>query len=1246
VIPDPLVSSATTTGPEIEDPWAAATPIAPPPGATGAQAIEDPWAASMPTPPAATPPPVEMAGPPKMDNRTGILDVAKEVPLGILSGVARASGQVVNAIGGGAEFVGSLFDRDDDPRTLNGLQRSGRKIQRFGQQATENADLVEFNTTSGKIAQFGGEMGTHVLATLATASTLPTVNAGLLGQSLRMSVAAVPMTAAQSYGNESLVQAGAELLGADELAKTFEGNAFLRIASDIGLDAALGVAADIGLAKLVTVKSALKKKAAKSVVETVAEAPVSPVMREAGGPIVDSRRLLPGMSTGQPHGPAIPMGGQIPTSEVDARLARAAAQAPGTPPGIEVVPGIGGRSARAQSRLIGQADEAATTSAMNAEGAARSASASQMVDEDATLVLEDAAKQAAANRYATGGLILNGGIIPPLSEFKTEVGRRALRSGGMIGVGLTMQQAEDERLQATGKEIVAWGIMSALYPHFKTAGIRGGTMIRDAMSQSPTGVKVLNAMSYDILADPITKELAAEYEQIVAKGKARAAELATAARRLGPNADRRISDLIERESFESMAGEDTPQVLALAQRISDEFTAIGRAKVELGLLSPETVARHEGQYLKRIYGVHLADNVTSEVQLSGGRKVRITPDGRRLDLPDEVRNALGEVREASLRTEIGVAEGYRSIAAAHIFTKLKSVPGAILPESVMARESYQAARKAYLEAAAAKAPKQDLLDLKLAMRNAQKMEAGLAAEFAKPKAGWRRMPDTEGMGALRNMVVKEDVADYLDQLPDNQTGGKMLKLLGLWKKSKTVWNPGTHVGNMMSNVSMAHMGGLPVGKQRSALTKAWRSWAAYDDDVRFLAERGILDRGLPTFGDPQFGGTLDDKLRSLFETTRPETRSALEAGGVTPKSGLRKAYDRADHAAIAAYSKEDGVFRVALFQHLTQNKGMARGAAADFVHRQFVDYGTRSPALRTIGRYASPFVLFPAKAIPHIADQVMQYPERWLTLMAMWGGMDQWSRRQVGPMDFTDLPENERYKGYLMPGRVQIDAPMKAVGKVLGIEDEDTGIRYTIDAARWTPFSAITGSPAPGTAASQLNPKIPQVFAPSGPLLDAGTVAAGRDPYTGDELYKPWYSPEQKAKVLIGQIFKFIGPTAFTVHLPRVEEDVYNLDQKAAALDALGVFGLRPQRVAPGNQASRAEWEKRKSLVEVKSWFNREMRKAENSPDRQDELTGEYEANLMRVERNYLQQLGEYEAAKEMMQSANAAQVGVQLTPR
>jgi len=830
----------------------------------------------------------------------------------------------------------------------------------------------------------------------------------------------------------------------------------------------------------------------------------------------------------------------------------------------------------------------------------------------------------AGKAFDIGGVIGEG--------LRTPAGRRVMGQAGVGALGYGLSQSEDERLKATGELTMGLAAASFAYPALKKASQYGGIRIRDALTQTEAGRKVLNTLSYDILADPRVKQLVENAVEEMARYRAVGQQLAAEARRLGPQGDRVVSDLVERENFEQvMSPDDMAAATALANRVADAVQGLGRDKASLGLISPETLAKRERTYLRRMYGtvegeraaeaaMGPEDFLTQAPQYGQGKTFRIQGEKVRQDLTPEQRLALGEIRESSYRIAETFGRGGRDVATARLFTTLADLPGAVEPRFKQAFDAAVEA-KAARDAARSSGDAEAARQANQAYLAARQQMAQIAEEFSKGGA-YVKMPDTPALGVLRGAVVRKDVADYLNNVPAfGNTQSVWNKVLSAWKQIHTVYNPGTHVGNFVSNAAMVHMGGLPLPMQPLYLAKAARGLRNYDPDVKFLTEAGILERGLPLYGDVPVKGLAEDRavLRTLARTTRKETRAALERQGVTPMGRGELLARQAGAKIQRAYGLEDGVYRVALFKRLKAT-GMSSEEAANEVMRVLPGYDTRSPLLKAVKTSVSPFVLYPAKYIPAALDLIMQHPERWVALAAIWGGLDQMSRRKYEPIEQKDLPQNQRGLGYLLPGRIQVDALVRPAYEVLGI-DIPAGDKYTFDVARWTPFSALTGSPAPGAIATQFSERIPAIFQPGGPAQDVLSIAGNRDPFTGEDILRPGMTTGEKLSEVGKRAAGLVLPSAASFQIPRVIKDMQRGDTAAAALDALGLVGLRPSVVKPGLQGIREQRKHEEAIRNIRYNIRSELRR-NRDPERAQALIEQAREKVRKENERYRRVMG------------------------
>jgi diguanylate cyclase (GGDEF)-like protein len=869
----------------------------------------------------------------------------------------------------------------------------------------------------------------------------------------------------------------------------------------------------------------------------------------------------------------------------------------------------------------------------------------------------------------------------------------------LAGVATALNSSDDPDLQATAKPVYALAVLNAIGSRRLIAGKdKLVSSLLGKLARTEEGLKAVRALNPEALLSPDVKSAIQQYERERSRAKAKAAETSRAAKQLGPKGDRAVSDVLENEQWEDvsqMAPDELKATLAIATKIDNEYQQSATELLQTGARQPgELLENYAGP---RRYAYYEAQHAQTEGRpgAGGGRTPRISATkSRTLDIP--IRNAedalaraqasgdpsriqdaqdaltearlvqmskrteLGEIREASYRAAQGIERAYADAAAARLFVNLRDLDGVVHPEWNQAMTDLDAA-KAAKSAAATPADKQAAQTL---IDEAKVRLHELTRQYQRRGEAYVALPDVRSLGKLRGAIVNRDVYNSLVGFTDRE--GWYGQLLRRWKEIKTVFNPGTHQGNIFSNIGFAHMEGLNLWEQPMYLKRAAADMKSYGPATKALAEAGILDVNAVT-ADEQGIALRDvarrEGLEELSKTTRPETADVLRREGISGETqrrrrrrtlvrgavagaalgGAKMASDEEPEgmalgvvagAAIGAglgaireqvrrtYNNEDNIFRAAIWLKKVES-GMRPEDATAYTRNALGNFRSRSPALQVLRSTISPFVLYPAKALPRLGQQIIDHPWRYLTLISIWGGLNEYSQRQVGDVEDRDLPVGQRNRlGYFFPGFTQLPF------------ENEKGERGGVDVSRWTPLSALTTAAPPGSVPASFSERAPDILRAGGPVVDlAARFGANVDPYTGSPAYARDYPPSQNISSLLQDVAGTMLPSALDFHAERIKEDIANADWDKFKNDLLGPTGLRPRFIRPGANVVNASYQLDNSLREMKQDFRRSLRYNKN-PDRIETLRRRYMARVHQAITNFTERTGQ-PPPPETLDSAN-----------
>ncbi|MBP7485463.1 MAG: hypothetical protein KA781_09180, partial [Aquabacterium sp.] len=607
-------------------------------------------------------------------------------------------------------------------------------------------------------------------------------------------------------------------------------------------------------------------------------------------------------------------------------------------------------------------------------------------------------------------------------------------------------------------------------------------------------------------ASPELRHIMRNMKIEVSKAQEVAAAVAGEATKLTDAERAMVSDLIEKELA---AGTIPPQhAVKLAATINASMEMQTNQLVELGMLSADSAERWRGEYLPRYYeskltraaddawgtamrsltrqpsamkgikGKHLRGRgmyeTIPESQLADweslGWEVRdpdfqdgLTKDGTVQvwrDYTRQERDSMGEIRDAGFRFVMGYMQTQKDIALGTMFQELASRPDM---SSRMATE-------------------------KMSVQVPTGTVAGTGVKTYGKLSG--RWVEPETLSQLT--AIEESHSDVMQMYR---------KAMSIWKESKTVLNPVSHVNNTISNMSMAHFAGVSYHRADKYLS-AMRDFAKKSPLILEAKEAGLF---LGTLSEAELMNTLPEELKIL----------AQKQSGTAEKLG-RSAFNLMTFYLRKpmgwAYQAEDTFFRYLLYKHARES-GMETADSVDYAQKYIFTYDDLPKGARRVRDFAVPFFAYTYKAIPALLHTAMVHPLRMAGPAAvLWAANAAAYAIAVGDEDDS---WDVRLKRYLTDPEYRGKAMAQEKMERELLPDWNKGttslmspkvVRLGNDELSKLPVFLDVSRIVPGGDLFDVNPNaggipLPQPITPSHPLFtSAVALLANRDLYFGKDL--------------------------------------------------------------------------------------------------------------------------------------------------
>ena len=609
-------------------------------------------------------------------------------------------------------------------------------------------------------------------------------------------------------------------------------------------------------------------------------------------------------------------------------------------------------------------------------------------------------------------------------------------------------------------------------------------------------------------ASPALRRALREMKIQVAKAQETAAAVATEAMKLTEAERGMVSDLIEQEMA---AGTVPPQhAVRLAAMINATMGAQTDELVRLGMLSSESAEMWRGKYLPRFYESKLRNSETMGAwadalrQLTGRPKTMAGIKGKHLrgrgmyetipeaelpqweqmgwevrdpdyqpgltedgtvqvwrDFTRQERDSMGEIRDAGFRFVMGYMQTQRDIALGRMFEALAADP---------------------------------------AMSSKRETEefSVMVPDSTVPGTGAKRY------GKLAGRRVSKDTLSHLSAIEEAQSEVWRMyrKALATWKEGKTSMNPVSHVNNVVSNLTMAHLAGVSYLRADKYIGAA-RDFATNAPGIQEAKDAGLF---LGTMSDAELMQVLPEDLKALV---RKQDSTATKVG----RSAFNVMTFFLRRPMGWAYQAEDTFFRYLIYKD-ARERGLEPADAVDYAQKYIFTYDDLPKGARMIRDFGIPFFSYTFKAVPALLHTAMTHPLRmampaallWAANAAAYaiafGGDDDDSWEESLKKYLTDGDFRNKVRQKEKLEREHLPPWMKGTTALLTPKtvrlgmDEVTKLPVFIDVSRIIPGGDLFDvSPNAGGI------PLPQPVTPSHPLFTTAVAMLGnKDLFFGKEL--------------------------------------------------------------------------------------------------------------------------------------------------
>lgn len=391
---------------------------------------------------------------------------------------------------------------------------------------------------------------------------------------------------------------------------------------------------------------------------------------------------------------------------------------------------------------------------------------------------------------------------------------------------------------------------------------------------------------------------------------------------------------------------------------------------------------------------------------------------------------------------------------------------------------------------------------------------------------WVQLPANENVyGALAGKLLPGPVWNSMVDMYSRQpvVDSRAFNNIMRWfKKSKTTLNPGTHVTNAASNITMAMMHDISFKTMRDATKLLYKyevTPKALTTQERLMVESFINSGAM--LGDFSSAEVKEALYKAHEKNLLNQGNDDSLLVRVTGWMGIEKSkaeylqgkLSKADEVTSHVYAFEDNAFRMAAFMKAVAQEQIKAGVktpteemfrtAGKFALGAFGDYDIDSKAVKALRQTVMPFVSWGYAMGPMIGRIALTQPWKIANVLMAYYLLEAGMSSAAGGDD-----EEVRKSG---PESIRERMFFGAVGPYMHVRipfmgDDENPVYYKL--GDYFPVASMTKGLPNGFAGQSW---IPSMVSPSGPLVSAvASLILGVDTYTGKSIHQPTDTEWQK----------------------------------------------------------------------------------------------------------------------------------------